>query len=55
MNPSGERGTLGITSFVQQSPVVSKFSCGGRGIRTGVPYDQDYISVATFKGSRIQQ
>ena len=33
--------------------VVFEFSCRGRGVATGLPYDQDYISVVTLREGRI--
>lgn len=33
--------------------VVFEFSCRGRGVATGLPYDQDYISVVTLRDGRI--
>ena len=33
--------------------VVFEFSCQGEGIATGLPYDQDYISVVTLREGRI--
>ncbi|EPX84102.1 nuclear transport factor 2 family protein [Salipiger mucosus] len=33
--------------------VVFEFSCRGRGVAKGLPYDQDYISVVTLREGRI--
>lgn len=33
--------------------VVFEFSCQGEGAATGLPYDQDYISVVTLREGRI--
>ncbi|EBA08675.1 nuclear transport factor 2 family protein [Sagittula stellata] len=33
--------------------VIFEFSCEGKGIATGLPYDQDYISVVTLREGRI--
>ena len=33
--------------------VILEFSCTGEGIATGLPYDQDYISVVTLREGRI--
>lgn len=33
--------------------VIFEFSCDGAGIATGLPYDQDYISVVTLREGRI--
>lgn len=33
--------------------IVFEFSCTGQGVRTGAPYDQDYISVVTLRDGRI--
>ena len=33
--------------------VIIEFSCDGSGIATGLPYDQDYISVVTLRDGRI--
>jgi uncharacterized protein len=33
--------------------VIVEFSCTGSGIVTGLPYDQDYISVITLRDGRI--
>ena len=33
--------------------VTLEFSCDGHGIATGLPYDQDYISVVTLREGRI--
>ena len=33
--------------------VIIEFSCDGFGIATGLPYDQDYISVVTLRDGRI--
>ncbi|WP_370676186.1 nuclear transport factor 2 family protein [Pleomorphomonas sp. PLEO] len=35
--------------------VILEMECKGRGIRTGEPYDQTYISVVTTKDGRIQR
>lgn len=36
-----------------EETVILEFSCRGRGIATGLPYDQDYISVVTLREGRI--
>jgi ketosteroid isomerase-like protein len=33
--------------------VVFRFSCRGKGVRTGRPYDQDYVSVVQLRDGRI--
>lgn len=33
--------------------VILEFSCRGQGVATGLPYDQDYISVVTLREGRI--
>ncbi|MGL5010870.1 MAG: nuclear transport factor 2 family protein, partial [Paracoccaceae bacterium] len=33
--------------------VIFAFSCTGHGVHTGVPYNQDYISVVTLRDRRI--
>lgn len=33
--------------------VIFEFSCRGEGAATGLPYDQDYISVVTLREGRI--
>ena len=33
--------------------VVFEFSCRGKGVATGLPYHQDYVSVVTLRGDRI--
>ncbi|MBY5986833.1 nuclear transport factor 2 family protein [Roseovarius atlanticus] len=33
--------------------VVLEFSCTGAGVETGLPYNQDYISVVTLREGRI--
>ena len=33
--------------------VIFEFSCTGQGVRTGAPYDQEYISVVTLRDGRI--
>lgn len=33
--------------------VIFEFSCTGQGLHTGVPYNQDYISVVTLREGRI--
>lgn len=33
--------------------VIFEFSCTGRGVQTGAPYDQDYVSVVTLRDGRI--
>ncbi|OWU66591.1 nuclear transport factor 2 family protein [Marinibacterium profundimaris] len=35
--------------------VIFEFSCDGAGISTGLPYDQDYISVVTLRDGRISR
>lgn len=35
--------------------VIVEFSCDGSGISTGLPYDQDYISVVTLRDGRISR
>ncbi|ETX28649.1 nuclear transport factor 2 family protein [Roseivivax isoporae] len=35
--------------------VVLEFSCQGRGVATGLPYDQDYISVVVLRDGRISR
>lgn len=35
--------------------VIIEFSCDGSGIATGLPYDQDYISVVTLRDGRISR
>ena len=37
----------------EDGTVIFEFSCKGRGVRTGAPYDQDYISVVTLRDGRI--
>lgn len=36
-----------------EETVIFEFSCRGQGAATGLPYDQDYISVVTLRGGRI--
>lgn len=36
-----------------EKTVIFEFSCRGRGVATGLPYDQDYISVVTLREGRI--
>jgi ketosteroid isomerase-like protein len=33
--------------------VIAEFSCKGRGVQTGLPYDQLYVSVITLRDGRI--
>ncbi|MBQ2263688.1 MAG: nuclear transport factor 2 family protein [Loktanella sp.] len=33
--------------------VIAEFSCKGRGVQTGLPYDQNYVSVITLRDERI--
>jgi ketosteroid isomerase-like protein len=33
--------------------VVFEFSCEGKGVATGLPYHQDYVSVVTLREGRI--
>lgn len=33
--------------------VIAEFSCKGRGVQTGLPYDQLYVSVITLRAGRI--
>lgn len=33
--------------------VIVEFSCKGRGVQTGLPYDQIYISIITLRDGRI--
>ncbi|KHA51405.1 nuclear transport factor 2 family protein [Sulfitobacter geojensis] len=35
--------------------VILEFSCEGSGISTGLPYDQNYISVVTLRDGRISR
>ncbi len=35
--------------------VIIEFSCEGSGVATGLPYDQDYISVVTLRDGRISR
>ncbi|PWK59656.1 nuclear transport factor 2 family protein [Roseicyclus mahoneyensis] len=35
--------------------IIFEFSCTGKGVRTGAPYDQDYISVVTLRDGRIMR
>lgn len=41
------------TAHVSENAVVFEFSCKGEGIATGLPYDQDYVSVVTLREGRI--
>lgn len=41
------------TGDTQVDTVILEFSCTGRGVGTGAPYDQDYISVVTVRDGRI--
>lgn len=36
-----------------EATVIVEFSCRGKGVATGLPYDQDYISVVTLREGRI--
>ena len=40
-------------SHVCGDTVVIEFTCEGRGVKTGVAYDQAYISVVTLRDGRI--
>jgi len=40
-------------SHVFGETAVLEFTCEGRGVDTGVAYDQTYISVVTLRGGRI--
>jgi ketosteroid isomerase-like protein len=40
-------------SYVCGDTVVLEFTCEGRGVETGVAYDQAYISVVTLRDGRI--
>jgi uncharacterized protein len=40
-------------SYVCGDTVVFEFTCEGRGVTTGVAYDQTYISVVTLRDGRI--
>lgn len=35
--------------------VIVEFSCDGSGVSTGLPYNQDYISVVTLRDGRISR
>jgi ketosteroid isomerase-like protein len=35
--------------------IIFEFSCNGQGVRTGAPYDQEYISVVTLRDGRIER
>lgn len=37
----------------EEGTVVLEFSATGRGVRTGLPYRQDYVSIVTVRGGRI--
>ena len=39
--------------YPSQDTIIIEFSCEGSGIATGLPYDQDYISVVTLRDGRI--
>lgn len=41
------------SSYVCGDTVVFEFTCEGRGVTTGVAYDQTYISVVTLRDGRI--
>jgi uncharacterized protein len=47
-----DRFDLGA-SYVCGDTVVFEFTCEGRGVTTGVAYDQNYISVVTLRDGRI--
>lgn len=40
-------------SHVCGDTVVIEFTCKGRGVTTGVAYDQSYVSVVTLRNGRI--
>lgn len=44
--------TLHAVHFSEKA-VVFEFSCDGQGLATGLPYDQDYISVVSLREGRI--
>lgn len=39
--------------YPSEAAVIVEFSCQGQGVATGLPYDQDYISVVTLREGRI--
>ena len=40
-------------SHIAGDTAVLEFTCKGRGVDTGIAYDQTYISVVTLRGGRI--
>jgi len=44
--------TLGAV-YGSDDKVVFESACQGRGVETGIPYDQKYISVVTLQNKRI--
>ena len=54
LGPMLELGRFTLRSIYPSAETVTlEFSCDGRGIATGLPYDQDYISVVTLREGRI--
>lgn len=41
--------------YPSDEAVVLEFTCNGRGVQTGVAYDQTYISVVTVRDGRISR
>jgi uncharacterized protein len=54
LGPLIDFGAMVLESvYASGATIVFEFSCTGRGVRTGAPYDQDYISVVTLRDGRI--